>query len=114
MPHRIETLLWKAAEKPELLMVGTSAMTYRVGNRVIKIINVNEEYEGITEDNARVTQNEANIFLILRSHPRIAECISVGPAREYIELRRDTQRSCRQVQMQGIRGRLEELGAPDD
>ena len=86
MPHRIGALLGKDAERPELLMVGMSAETYRVGNRVIKVINVHEENEGVTADNAKATRNEANIYLILRRHPRIAECISVGPAREYIEL----------------------------
>ena len=86
MPHRVETLLGTDAERPELLMVGMSAETYRVGNRVIKVINVHEENEGITADNAKATRNEANIYLILRRHPRIAECISIGPAREYVEL----------------------------
>ena len=60
--------------------------TYRVGNRVIKVINVHEDNEGITADNAKATRNEAAIYLILRRHPRIAECISVGLTREYIEL----------------------------
>ena len=87
MPYCIKGFQENLAEKPELLMMGMSALTYRVGNRVIKTINVWEEQPGITKDNILATRNEANIFLILRSHPRIVECISVDPALGYIELR---------------------------
>lgn len=67
-------------------MVGMSAMTYRVGNRVFKIIHICEDDEGITADNAKASRAEASVYLILGTHHRIAECVSVGPALEHIEL----------------------------
>jgi len=72
--------------KRELLMVGMSAKTYRVGNIVRKECHVLVDDMGITEQNIEACKNEADVYLILGSHPLIAKCLSIGPGKEYIEL----------------------------
>ncbi|KAF1961763.1 kinase-like protein [Byssothecium circinans] len=72
--------------KRELLMVGMSAKTYRIGNTVRKECHVLVDDIGITEQNMEACKNEADIYLILGSHPLIAKCLSMGAEKEFIEL----------------------------
>ncbi|KAF1967671.1 hypothetical protein BU23DRAFT_559154 [Bimuria novae-zelandiae CBS 107.79] len=70
----------------ELLMVGMSAKTYRIGKTVRKECHVLVDDMGITKQNKEACKNEADVYLILGSHPLIAKCLSIGPEKEYIEL----------------------------
>ncbi len=72
-------------EEPELLMVGISAKTFRIGNKVSKVLRLDEE-EAITAQNIKATCNEASIYILLGDHPRVAKCLYVGPEKSYIEL----------------------------
>lgn len=72
-------------ENPELLMVGVSAKTYRTGPLVVKITRIDDE-DCITTENRKAMRNEASIYALLGQHPSIARCLTVGPARDYIEL----------------------------
>src|SRR5271163_3950828 len=70
----------------ELLMVGMSAKTYRIGSTVRKECHVLIDDRGITEQNMEACKNEADVYLILGCHPRIAKYLSLGSQKEYIEL----------------------------
>jgi serine/threonine protein kinase len=70
----------------ELLMVGMSAKTYRIGNIVRKECHVLIDDIGITKQNMEACKIEAEVYIILDSHPLIAKCLSIGPQKEYIEL----------------------------
>ncbi|PPJ53239.1 hypothetical protein CBER1_11889 [Cercospora berteroae] len=69
----------------ELLMVGSCASTYRLGQVVIKVPRIDEEAE-ITQGNAKATTIEANVYKILGSHNRIANCLYIGPMKDIIIL----------------------------
>lgn len=66
-------------------MVGTSAKTYRIGPLVVKLPRMDDE-DCITIENDKAMRNEASIYVLLGQHPSIARCLTVGPARNYIEL----------------------------
>ncbi|KAF2452444.1 kinase-like domain-containing protein [Lineolata rhizophorae] len=70
----------------ELLMVGMSAKTYRIGNTVRKECHILGNDKGITEQNIEACKMEADVYLILGSHPLITKCLSIGLEKEYIEL----------------------------
>ena len=70
----------------ELLMVGMSAKTYRVGNAVRKECHVLHDDDDITKQNMEACHTEADIYLILGSHPLIAEVLSMGSKKDYVEL----------------------------
>ncbi|KAF2021901.1 hypothetical protein BU24DRAFT_488229 [Aaosphaeria arxii CBS 175.79] len=72
--------------KRELLMVGMSAKTYRIGNIVRKECHVLVDDIGITEQNLEACKTEADVYFILGSHPLIAKSLSSGPSREHVEL----------------------------
>lgn len=69
----------------ELLMIGMSSLTHRVGKVVIKTPRIDEE-ASITQENARATATEANVYMILGKHPRIAECLYISPTKDLIAL----------------------------
>ncbi|KAF2807828.1 kinase-like protein [Mytilinidion resinicola] len=71
----------------ELLMVGMSSKTYRIGDIVRKECHVLVDDIGITEENVKACKAEADVYRILGSHPLIAECLSIGPENEYVELK---------------------------
>jgi len=73
------------SQDPELLMVGMSAKTYRIGGVVVKLPRIDEE-DCITMENLKAMRNEASIYALLGQHPSITRCLSIGPARDYIEL----------------------------
>ena len=66
--------------------MGKSAMTYRIQDFVVKAV-YNDDDPNLTRDNCRAMHNEANIYLILGQHPRIAECLYIGPTRDLIVLK---------------------------
>ena len=70
----------------ELLMVGMSAKTYRIDNRVVRVCNVHPEDLAITEQNLVSCETEALVYRILGEHPRIARCLSSNPPEGWIEL----------------------------
>ncbi|KAF2176869.1 kinase-like protein [Zopfia rhizophila CBS 207.26] len=70
----------------ELLMVGMGAKTYRIGNIVRKECHILADDEYITKQNREACETEANVYLILGNHPLIANCLSIGPQKDYIEL----------------------------
>ncbi|KEF50870.1 serine/threonine protein kinase [Exophiala aquamarina CBS 119918] len=70
----------------ELLMVGMSAKTFRIGNRVVKVCNVLPEDPAITQQNLACCETEALVYRILEEHPRIARCHSSNPPLGLIEL----------------------------
>lgn len=67
-------------------MVGMGAKTYRMGNIVRKECHVLADDEYITQQNREACTTEAEVYYILGSHPLIANCLSIGPEKEYIEL----------------------------
>jgi serine/threonine protein kinase len=69
----------------ELLMVGMAAKTYRIGNVVRKECHILEDAE-ITKQNREACETEALVYRILDHHPRIAECLSISPTNDYVEL----------------------------
>lgn len=70
----------------ELLMVGMSAKTYRIGNVVRKECHVLPGDSGITKQNLDSCKTEAEVYLILGSHRSIAKYLSTGPNKSYLEL----------------------------
>jgi len=72
--------------KRELLMVGISAKTYRIGDTVKKECHVLLNNIAITEQNLEACKTEAEVYLILGDHPLIAQCLSIGPIKEHIKL----------------------------
>jgi serine/threonine protein kinase len=70
----------------ELLMVGIFAETYRVGNIVKKVYRRFPDDDIATEESIKATHNEANIYILLGDHPRIAKFLHTDPAKTYIEL----------------------------
>ena len=70
----------------ELLIVGMSAKTYRVGNAVRKECHVLHNNDGITKQNTEACYIEADIYLILGSYLLIAEVLSIGSKKNYIKL----------------------------
>lgn len=70
----------------ELLMVGMSSKTYRIGNKVRKECHVLTDDAGITAQNLDACNTEANVYLILGAHPLIATCLSASPSEGYVEL----------------------------
>nr|POF04438.1 isoform 2 of cbl-interacting serine/threonine-protein kinase 8 [Quercus suber] len=69
----------------ELLMIGSCSCTYRHGQVVIKISRVDEEAD-ITQGNAKATTIEANVYQILGTHDRIANCLYISPTKDMIML----------------------------
>lgn len=66
-------------------MVGMSATTYRLQNKVLKMPRIDEEAD-ITQENARAMQNEASVYLIVGRHCRIANCLYISPGKDLIVL----------------------------
>lgn len=71
----------------ELLLVGMSAKTYRVGNRVIKISHDLPNDPAVTQQYLESCQTEALVYQILGEHPRIAQCLSWHLSLGQIELK---------------------------
>ena len=69
----------------ELLMIGSSACTYRVGTTIVKVPRIDSEAE-ITLANAKATIVEANVYSILGAHDRIAHCLYISPTKNLIML----------------------------
>ncbi|KAL2433575.1 hypothetical protein ABEF95_006793 [Exophiala dermatitidis] len=67
-------------------MVGMSSKTYRIGSRVRKQVHSITDDDGMTAQNLDACIAEANVYLILGSHPLIAQCLFIGPQKSYIEL----------------------------
>lgn len=67
-------------------MVGMSAATYRIDNKVRKECRVVIDDLATTEENMKACETEANVYLILGRHPRIANCLAIGPEKKYVEL----------------------------
>lgn len=76
----------QAPAKRELLMVGMSAKTYRIGDTVRKECHVLPDDIGITKQNLDACKIEAQVYRILGDYPLIARCLSIGAGNEYIEL----------------------------
>lgn len=70
----------------DLLIVGMSSKTYRIGTRVRKQVHSITDDDGMTAQNLDACITEANVYLILGSHPLIAQCLFIGPQKSYIEL----------------------------
>ncbi|KAK5444227.1 hypothetical protein LTS15_010580 [Exophiala xenobiotica] len=70
----------------ELLMVGMSSKTYRIGTRVRKQVHSIPDDDDMTAQNLDACITEANVYLILGSHPLIARCLFIAPKKSYIEL----------------------------
>ncbi|KAF5016755.1 hypothetical protein F66182_11453, partial [Fusarium sp. NRRL 66182] len=70
---------------PELLMIGNTSETWRIGNIVRKLPRTVSD-KHITNANIAAAKNEANVYLILGEHPLIAKCHAICPARSYIDL----------------------------
>lgn len=66
-------------------MVGISAKTYRIGALVVKLARSDDE-DYITAENIKAMRNEASIYTLMGHHPRIARCLTVGPAKDYVVL----------------------------
>lgn len=75
-----------AAPVPELLMVGMSAKTYRIGNLIRKVCNVRIGEEYATEQNRKACEIEADVYTILDKNPFIADCLLIGPKKEFIKI----------------------------
>ncbi|KZF26028.1 kinase-like protein [Xylona heveae TC161] len=73
--------------KPQLLMIGMGAITTRTGDRVCKKYRILDDDAAVTKDNISAMEREANVYLMLGTHPHVAECLFVAPSKEYIELR---------------------------
>ncbi|KAK7402902.1 hypothetical protein QQX98_011352, partial [Neonectria punicea] len=71
---------------PELLMVGNTSETWRIGDEVRKVYLADSD-SGITQANIKATRNEANVYLILGGHHLIVECLAIGPTKDYINLK---------------------------
>ena len=70
----------------ELLMVGMSSATYRIGTRVRKQVHFIADNDGMTAANLDACITEANVYRILGSHPLITQCLFIAPGKSYIEL----------------------------
>ncbi|KAK0947582.1 hypothetical protein LTS01_026030, partial [Friedmanniomyces endolithicus] len=66
-------------------MLGPSATTFRIGNAVIKIPRFDDEAD-ITQANAKAMRIEANVYRILGTHDRIANCLYISPLSDMIML----------------------------
>ncbi|KAF2769159.1 hypothetical protein EJ03DRAFT_374689 [Teratosphaeria nubilosa] len=71
--------------KAELLMIGSRSSTYRLGQVVVKVPRIDTEAE-ITQGNAKATAIEANVYKILGTHDRIANCLYISPTKDMIML----------------------------
>ncbi|RMY05458.1 hypothetical protein D0867_10017 [Hortaea werneckii] len=71
--------------QPKLLMIGSCSSTYQLGQVIIKVPRIDEEAE-ITQGNAKATATEANVYRILGTHDRIANCLYVSPTNDMIML----------------------------
>jgi serine/threonine protein kinase len=83
---RIHPLPESVQPERELLMVGMGAKTYRIGKIVRKECHILADDEPITNQNREACETEAEVYLILGSHPLIANCLSICPQKDYIEL----------------------------
>ncbi len=72
-------------DETELLMVGSCSSTLRFRDVVIKTPRVDEEAE-ITQENAKATRIEANVYSILGEHERVARCLYISPTRDMVML----------------------------
>ncbi|QSS52371.1 hypothetical protein I7I53_07987 [Histoplasma capsulatum var. duboisii H88] len=70
----------------ELLMVGMSAKTYRIGKTVRKECHVLLDEPEITQQNLTACKTEADVYIILCSHQLIAKCLNIGPEKQYLDL----------------------------
>lgn len=66
-------------------MVGSCSSTYRLGQVIIKVPRIDEE-AAITQGNAKAMTIEANVYRILGTHDRIANCLYISPMRDMIML----------------------------
>ena len=66
-------------------MIGSRSSTYRLGQVVIKVPRIDEEAE-ITQENAKATTIEANVYRILGTHDRIANRLYISPTKDMIML----------------------------
>jgi len=71
----------------ELLMMGMSAMTYRLHDRVLKIVRIDKDEAEITQANVDAMRNEASVYSILGRHCRIAGCLYVSLTENLILLK---------------------------
>ncbi|KAI5245025.1 kinase-like protein [Aureobasidium subglaciale] len=69
-----------------LLMVGMSAVTYRIHDTVIKFVHADDEAL-LTQSNVDAMRNEASLYRILGQHDRIAECLDKSSAWSFIMLK---------------------------
>jgi hypothetical protein len=69
-----------------LLMVGSSSTTFEVGNVVVKITRIDDEADITTQDNAKATAVETNVYQILGHHPRIVRCLYTSPFQDMVIL----------------------------
>ncbi|RMZ28155.1 hypothetical protein D0859_07765 [Hortaea werneckii] len=75
----------KIDSEPNLLVIGSCSSTYQFDQVVIKVPRIDEEAE-ITQENARATKTEANVYRILGTHDRIAKCLYISPNNDMIML----------------------------
>ncbi|GAB1730087.1 hypothetical protein NU195Hw_g5155t1 [Hortaea werneckii] len=71
--------------EPTLLVFGSCSSTYQFGQVVIKVPRIDKEAE-ITQENARATKTEANVYRILETHDRIAKYLYISPTNDMIML----------------------------
>lgn len=69
----------------ELLMIGSCSSTYRLGQVILKVPRIDEEAE-ITQGNAKATAIEADVYRMLGTHERIANCLYISPTKDMIML----------------------------
>lgn len=62
-----------------------SAKTYRISSVVVKMPRIDDE-DCIATENLKAMRNEASIYALLGQYPSIARCLTIGPAKDYIEL----------------------------
>ncbi|KAK7417879.1 hypothetical protein QQZ08_011460 [Neonectria magnoliae] len=67
-------------------MVGNTSETWRIGDVVRKVYLADSDAD-ITQANIEAAKNEANVYLILKGHRLIAECLAIGPTKDYIDLK---------------------------
>ncbi|KAG5787376.1 hypothetical protein H9Q69_013554 [Fusarium xylarioides] len=85
--HDVPTQIPAATESvsPELLMIGNTSETWRIGNVVRKLPRTVSD-EDITNANLAAARNEANVYLILGEHHLVAKCQAICPVKSYIDL----------------------------
>ncbi|KAI6874190.1 hypothetical protein KC343_g12329 [Hortaea werneckii] len=71
--------------QPKLLVIGSCSSTYQLGQVIIKVPRIDKDAE-ITQWNAKATATEANVYRILGTHSRIANCIYISPTNDMIML----------------------------